>query len=463
MNAKSFHLSVQGASHIKKNKECQDAALSYYDDDCAIAIVCDGHGGDDYMRSSYGSQFGVKVAEENIKNFIKNIKADELKQNNKVLIKQLEASIINDWNEAIYTHYEENPFTEAELAAISDKAKKKYLEDKRIESAYGTTMIAVGMTKEFWIGIQIGDGKCVAVNPEGKFLQPIPWDNKCFLNATTSICDSHALDNFRHFYSERLPIAVFVGTDGIDDCFKNDEQLNNLYKTVLYSFMTTEFDEAINDLNDYLPRLSAKGSGDDVSVAVTIDFDRLSDIDEVREFDKEKEKAKVEELRKAEAQKAEEERRRVELEHGINSTPEVEISEESKPAEKVICATCGAVVDDDATHCGDCGAKIEIVVEETVVEVASAEVVEGAETSAETQEPTAYDEECIVVTKPDIPNAEENTEVVITEAPATDDSTVEVTDEIIAEEPVVPETTETTPVEEVVIDDTSSTDETSQG
>lgn len=462
MNAKSFHLSVQGASHIKKNKECQDAAISYYDEDCAIAIVCDGHGGDDYMRSAYGSQFGVKVAEENIRNFIKNIKADELKQNNKVLIKQLEASIINDWNEAIYTHYEENPFTEAELAAISDKAKKKYLEDKRIESAYGTTMIAVGMTKEFWIGIQIGDGKCVAVNPEGKFLQPIPWDNKCFLNATTSICDSHALDNFRHFYSERLPIAVFVGTDGIDDCFKNDEQLNNLYKTVLYSFMTTEFNEAINDLHDYLPRLSAKGSGDDVSVAVMIDFDRISDIDEVREFDKEKEKAKVEELRKAEAQKAEEERRRVELEHGINSTPNGEETE-NKPAEKVVCAACGAIIDDDATHCGDCGAKVETetTTDTTVVAEAidTAEVIEGEETIiSEAEETTAYDEECIVVTKPDIPNSEENTEVIITDSPVVDNSVDITTEEVVVEEPVVTESVEATPIEDVVVDD-----ETSQG
>lgn len=417
MNAKSFHLSVQGASHIKKNKECQDAALSYYDDDCAIAIVCDGHGGDDYMRSAYGSQFGVKVAEENIKNFIKNIKSDDLKQNNKLLIKQLEASIINDWNEAIYTHYEENPFTEDELAVISDKAKKKYLEDKRIESAYGTTMIAVGMTNEFWIGLQIGDGKCVAVNPEGKFLQPIPWDNKCFLNATTSICDSHALENFRHFYSEKLPIAVFVGTDGIDDCFKNDEQLNNLYKTVLYSFMTTDFDEAISDLNDYLPRLSAKGSGDDVSISAMIDLDKISDIDEVREFDKEKEKTKVEEIKKAEAQKAEEERKRVELEHGINAKPE---TEETETSEKVICVACGAVVDDEATHCCECGAQIEPTTETQPV----------AENAEEAEGTTAYDDDGVGVNESVVDNNEENTEIIVAETPVTEDVEVDTTEDV---------------------------------
>lgn len=432
MNAKSFHLSVQGASHIKKNKECQDAALSYYDDDCAIAIVCDGHGGDDYMRSAYGSQFGVKVAEENIKNFIKNIKADELKQNNKLLIKQLEASIINDWNEAIYTHYEENPFTEDELAVISDKAKKKYLEYKRIESAYGTTMIAVGMTDEFWIGLQIGDGKCVAVNPEGKFLQPIPWDNKCFLNATTSICDSHALENFRHFYSEKLPIAVFVGTDGIDDCFKNDEQLNNLYKTVLYSFMTTDFDEAISDLNDYLPRLSAKGSGDDVSISAMIDLDKISDIDEVREFDKEKEKAKVEEIKKAEAQKAEEERKRVELEHGINAKPE---TEETETSEKVICAACGAVVDDEATHCCECGAKIEPTTETQPV----------AENTSKSEETTSQGEDGVVVNEVMVDNNEENAEVIVAGVTISEDAQVNITEDVndTLEEPAPDDEAET--------------------
>ena len=56
MNAKSFHLTAQGASHIKKNKECQDASSSYQDENCAIAIVCDGHGGDDYVRSAIGSK-----------------------------------------------------------------------------------------------------------------------------------------------------------------------------------------------------------------------------------------------------------------------------------------------------------------------------------------------------------------------------------------------------------------------
>ena len=77
MRMQAFHLSSQGASHIKKNKECQDASESFYNENCAIAIVCDGHGGDDYVRSASGSAFACAVAKANILNFIENIDKDD--------------------------------------------------------------------------------------------------------------------------------------------------------------------------------------------------------------------------------------------------------------------------------------------------------------------------------------------------------------------------------------------------
>lgn len=358
MNAKSFNLSAQGASHIKKNKECQDASESYFDEKMAIAIVCDGHGGDDYMRSAVGSTLAAAVAKKNIINFLNAITKEQFWAKPENNMKNLEASIINGWNEAIYMHFAQNPFTEAELSGISEKARKKYTQDVRIESAYGTTMIAVAMTKEFWFGIHIGDGKCVAVNPEGKFVQPIPWDPKCFLNATTSICDSDALERFRHFYSEKLPAAVFVGSDGIDDCFSNNEQLHNLYKTILYSFGTSEFENAKNDLRDYLPRLSAKGSGDDVSIAAMFDFDIVPELEVVKDFDREKEKARVEENARKEAEKNEAERRRVEEEHAKFQALHNKQAKVGKPTK--FCTECGGKLVLGKKFCPSCGAKIEL-------------------------------------------------------------------------------------------------------
>lgn len=359
MNAKSFNLSVQGASHIKKNKECQDASVSFYDDKMAVAIVCDGHGGDDYMRSAAGSTFAAAVARKNIVNFLNAITKEQFFANPEKNMKNLEASIINGWNEAIYMHFNQTPFTEAELSGVSEKARKKYTQDGRIESAYGTTLIAVAMTNEFWFGIHIGDGKCVAVNPEGKFVQPIPWDPKCFLNATTSICDSDALERFRHFYSEKLPVAVFVGSDGIDDCFSNNEQLHNLYKTILYSFGTSEFEEAKDGLKDYLPRLSAKGSGDDVSIAAMFDFDLVPELEVVKEFDREKEKARVEENARKEAEKNEAEKKRVEEEHAKFQQQHNAKSRVRKPMK--FCTECGEKLMPGKKFCPSCGIRVELI------------------------------------------------------------------------------------------------------
>lgn len=358
MNAKSFNLSAQGASHIKKNKECQDASESYFDEKMAIAIVCDGHGGNDYMRSAVGSTLAAAVAKKNIMNFLNAITKEQFFANPEKNIKNLEASIINGWNEAIYTHFNQTPFTEAELSGVSEKARRKYTQNGCIESAYGTTMIAVAMTREFWFGIHIGDGKCVAVNPEGKFVQPIPWDPKCFLNATTSICDSDALERFRHFYSEKLPAAVFVGSDGIDDCFSNNEQLHNLYKTILYSFGTCEFESAKNDLNDYLPRLSAKGSGDDVSIAAMFDFDIVPELEVVKDFDREKERARVEENARKEAEKNEAERRRIEEEHTKVQQQHNVRAKVGKPIK--YCTECGGKLILGKKFCPSCGTRIEL-------------------------------------------------------------------------------------------------------
>lgn len=66
-------------------------------------------------------------------------------------------------------------------------------------------------TKSYWFAFHIGDGKCIAYDIEGNWYEPIPWDDRCFLNKTTSLCDSIALDEFRYCYSGtgQLPIAIF--------------------------------------------------------------------------------------------------------------------------------------------------------------------------------------------------------------------------------------------------------------
>lgn len=108
----------------------------------------------------------------------------------------------------------------------------------------------------------------MAQYPDGHFEQPIAWDEKCFLNVTTSLCDERPLENFRHcFHTDNFPTALFVGTDGVDDCFANDEDLYGFYKEVIRTFQEKSFQEAHKDLDSFLPVMSKNGSQDDISVS----------------------------------------------------------------------------------------------------------------------------------------------------------------------------------------------------
>lgn len=297
MEYKSFNISYIGASHIKRGTECQDASISFSNGDYSIIVVCDGHGGDDYVRSSKGSDIAKEVALKKVKKFIKDFEKIESFEKDKDyydrVMYNLKASIIFSWNEKVKEDISKNPFTEEELNRVSEGARKRYSNDKseKFYSAYGTTMIAVVCTEKYCFAIQIGDGKCIFINSDGEFIQPVPIDEKCFLNVTTSICDEDAIDSFRHIFIEKsdsksLPVAVFIGTDGVDDSFQNDQQLYELYRTVLYSFSNTKFEDAYEELKNYIPTLSKHGSGDDISIASILDIENIKELDFIKSFEK---------------------------------------------------------------------------------------------------------------------------------------------------------------------------------
>ncbi|MBQ8530485.1 MAG: protein phosphatase 2C domain-containing protein [Parabacteroides sp.] len=275
----AFHSSHLGASHKKVNQVCQDASGSSYKEKYAIAIVCDGHGGNNYFRSNQGSQIAtevtIKVIKEFMGNFLKPNASKSLREkmfiNKDQFMRQLAQSIIVGWQKQIAEDYRNRPFTSEELLLMDEKFRKKY-ETNPEESyikAYGTTLIAsVVYPGYFWFGLQIGDGKCVAAYEDGTFNQPIPWDDACFLNVTTSLCDGNAIDKFRYcLHENHFPRAIFMGTDGVDDSFANDKDLYDFYQEVLQTFQEKDEKLAKQEIENFLPILSEKGSGDDISVA----------------------------------------------------------------------------------------------------------------------------------------------------------------------------------------------------
>ena len=261
----AFHVIERGYSHILTDKPCQDYAASHYTKDYAIGIVADGHGSKRYFRSERGSKFAVEVTMTILQKFLSSTR-NMTRLPNGDWQKQIAASIISRWNDRIENDKTTDPFTDEELRSLKD-SERQQIEDGKWQSAYGTTLIAIVRTKACFLGLHIGDGKCVAVDSNGNPSQPIPWDNRCFLNQTTSLCDSNALYLFRFVYqTENLPVAAFIASDGVDDTYPTDERLYEFYRTVWKMFQDNP-KSAKEDLQSFLPKMSEQGSHDDISIA----------------------------------------------------------------------------------------------------------------------------------------------------------------------------------------------------
>ena len=264
-----------GSNHIRMNKICEDASASYDDNNLHIIAVADGHGSDNYPRTERGSKFAVEAALSCVKEFVKYAQPNELLNDKKYyLLNQLSKSILLTWHNLVEKDFEANPFTEEEMRNVSEKYKKRYLKDDFLEGyfkkAYGTTLIMFAITREYSFGIHIGDGKYVVIGDDGTFEEPIPWDDDCEMNVTTSICDDDAINKFRYYVTDKKMSAVFCSSDGIEDSYPTVSEIYALYRSILKIFLEHGKDTLINEIREYLPTLTKHGSGDDVSIALII-------------------------------------------------------------------------------------------------------------------------------------------------------------------------------------------------
>ena len=264
-----FAFSEQGYNHIKSDKVCQDSSGHYSDDSMAVVVVADGHGSDNYPRTDRGSSFAVEATITAIREFVKTAEesAIDISKDSDSYLEQLAKNILAKWYTAVDADLEKDPFSEEELSNVSEKYKTRYMSGQRQEKAYGTTLIAACQTKNYWFGLQIGDGKCICIAQDGSMYEPIPWDEDCQANITTSICDAEAIEEFRYCFLQEAPVATLMGTDGIDDSYASTEELFVLYRSILAIFAEHGREIGETEIKTFLPGLSRKGSGDDVSIA----------------------------------------------------------------------------------------------------------------------------------------------------------------------------------------------------
>lgn len=287
MNYSAFCATCIGASHIKKNIVCQDSSITVCTDRYAFAAVADGHGSKQYLRSEKGSQMCVNCAARCVEEFLDALEnADEIldsERERQQLFGQLWRSIVCCWHEEAEKDFIENPFTDEELDSIPEKRqdyRKRYLSGDFIR-AYGTTLLLCAVTDNFAFCMQIGDGTIVSLSCDGIFSKPVPVDSLCCGAATTSICQEDAVvsGRFCYFSKNNMPAAVFLGSDGIDDSYGFDDLLFGFYRGLALTIAQEGIDEAERQLKEYLPKMSQKGSEDDVSAACIISVEKLKEIE----------------------------------------------------------------------------------------------------------------------------------------------------------------------------------------
>ncbi|GHU77075.1 hypothetical protein FACS189461_5280 [Spirochaetia bacterium] len=321
-NYKAFSATLTGISHSKHGKECQDYSYHHDNENMSIAVVADGHGSKDHFRSAKGAEFAVSCAYDGIVEFIdtlnnweipqkeegsgllqkihqlsKHSSSEKTKTEQKIptkeesneMLRALVNHIIMEWHGKVEDDYTKNPFQSKELENVEERYRKRYAEGEKLPHAYGTTLIAVAVTPDYWFGIHIGDGRFTALYKDGSFDQPVPWDETCFLNVTTSICDDDAAETARIYYCAKtekdLPLAVFLCSDGVDDNFAQDDDsstnenakdlFSKVYREILLCFAEDGFESTCKQIEDLAHSFATKGKGDDTSIAGLIDMDAV--------------------------------------------------------------------------------------------------------------------------------------------------------------------------------------------
>lgn len=317
MDIIGFYTNALGYSHQASQKPCQDNGRYFVENDVYIAVVCDGHGGDCYVRSDVGSRLAADVAVEKIQAFIKKIPKNlfagkkgavtvkpmqdprdgkdgkrrdisALSESEVDLLRQsilyfqesqknpdiekcfrgLFSDICIEWKHRIEQDAKERSFT---------KTEKEKLGSRQIQKAYGTTLMAAVRTPEYWFAFHIGDGKLYACDDLMQWKEPVPWDCNCFMNTTTSLCGHSPVEDFRYAFDGTgcFPIAFALGSDGIDDTFLHSELIHKFYSQIMCVLGKRDVKEITELLKNHLGELSKRGSHDDMSVAMIIDKDRL--------------------------------------------------------------------------------------------------------------------------------------------------------------------------------------------
>lgn len=256
---------MQGASHIRNGRECQDSLKKVVKDSGAVILsVADGHGSDSCPYSRNGSFSAVNVFCKIMEDYLDTYDGQPemlftfLKREGDTKIAQ---EIEAEWKRRILRLHtrckREMPFDE--------KGNK---DREAVYKLYGSTLLGLVITEDFLFAFQLGDGDIVKVSESGVY--NVIEADKILGTETHSVSKAEAWKKAitlirRREENGQLPVMYMLSSDGLSNSYKNDEEFQ---KTCMdyYALLKEYGVKAVSgQLKTWLQETSEMGSGDDIT------------------------------------------------------------------------------------------------------------------------------------------------------------------------------------------------------
>ena len=295
--------SVQGASHKRKNKPCQDAfgirnnafrykgsgksvntRNEYYSglpDDVWIVAVADGHGSDSCPYSADGSCFAVNTFCDLCAEYFYKYNQDRnrLKQllQNESEVQYFTKSVEYDWKKRAKRDYHTQKKNDPPVSG-EDQIKQELA----IYKLYGTTLLGMVVSSDFSFAYQMGDGDIIGVGQNATW--PVITPDKILGVETHSLSRDEAWKKaittvVEPIASSDRPYMYMLSSDGMSNSFVSSKEFYTTCSGYLSALIEHGADAVGQNLKGWLIQTSEEGCGDDTTVAIAYYLDKNEMID----------------------------------------------------------------------------------------------------------------------------------------------------------------------------------------
>lgn len=259
MNWATLGCSVIGASHVKRGVENQDSI--YFGGPPIFVAVADGHGGKKYVRSHIGSRLAVTAVGSVLAQCLPlHTQMKDIDAN----IRHIKSRFLLQWQKSVDEYLSDRPFSEEEMENFQQ------LENPR--QAFGTTFLCAIAYKDLVLLLQYGDGDIVGLYAD-KAIDLMDADVRNFAGDTLSLGSLADASEISHkiLTGGDIPGLITLSTDGIKNSYNDTipHEIEQFYKIpIAIRAALDNRNELINDLENLLKKITANGSGDDVTLGV---------------------------------------------------------------------------------------------------------------------------------------------------------------------------------------------------